>query len=191
MFCFKCWHSGGWAMQESKHEQEIWRFAVLPQKTCPEPHPRGKTREVSKFGSFALNISRKVHTLKLTLKCKWHFLGPSDNSNLESCRLTDHWLGDFAPTYSWMTDQITNLCRKIIMQASTWHFLHPHLLSQQWLCDTVVSVSSLALSPGCIQIPLGGNGWHLLCLKRWFWRMGCLGGLGWDEVTVVGSQSCF
>ena len=141
----------------------------------------GKAESTQSFYTLALNISRKVHTLKCKL---------SDNSNLESFRLTDHWLENFAPTYSLMTDQITN-CMKNIMQASTRPFHHPHLLSQQWLCDTVVSTLSLALGHSCIQIPSGGNGWHLLCLKPRFLRTGCLGGLGGDEATAVCSQSCF
>lgn len=185
---FKFWNSGGWAAQESEQEQELRRLARRP---VLNHSLEGKADSIQSFYTLAFNISRKVHALKCKLKFKWYFLGPSDTSNLESFRCRDHWLRDFAPTYSLMTDQITHLRMKNIMQVSTRPFHHPHLLSQQWLCDTVVFISSLALGHGCIQIPPGGNGWHLLCLKPWFLRTGCLGELAGDEAMAVRSQSCF
>lgn len=48
-FCFKLWNSGRWAVQESKHEQLLWRLAMSPPKACLEPQPRGKNREHPKF----------------------------------------------------------------------------------------------------------------------------------------------
>lgn len=110
----------------------------------------------------------------------------ADNS--ESFRLTEHWFRDFAPTHSLMIDQITNLCEKNIVQASTWPFHLPHLPSQQHLCEMVVFMSSLALGHGGTQLPLGGNEWHLLCLKPCFLHMG---GLWGHEVMVLCSQNCF
>lgn len=115
----------------------------------------------------------------------------SSADNSESFRLTHHWFRDFAPTYSLMTDQITNLSVKNIMQVSICSFPHPHLPSHQHLCDMVESISSLALGHGGTQLPLGGNEWHLLCFKPCFLHMGYLGGLWGHEGMVVCSQSCF
>lgn len=142
---------------------------------------KGKAESIQSFYTLAPNISRNLHTLK----CKSDFLGPSDNSNLGSFRITDHWLGDFVPTYSMTTDEVTNLFMENITQDSTQPFHHHHLPSQWRLCDAVVSVSSLALSHSCIQIPSGGYQGHLLCPKPQFLPMCCLGGLRGDEAMVV------
>lgn len=80
-------------------------------------------------------------------------LSCADNS--ESFRLTDHCLRDFALTYSLMTDQITNLCVKNIMQASTWSFHHPHL------------PSAMSVWYSCVlMIPSSWSWWHSASFGR-------------------------
>lgn len=122
MFWFKFWNSRR-AVQESECTQNFGGWLCSPRR--PVLNQERKAESTQSFYILALNTSRKVHTLK----CKWYFLGLSDNSNLESFRLTGHRLRGFAPTHSLMTDQITNLYMKNITQASTQPFHHPHLPS--------------------------------------------------------------
>ena len=49
MFCVKFWNSSGWVVQESECELRLRRLAMSPQKTCLDPHPRGKSRTHPKF----------------------------------------------------------------------------------------------------------------------------------------------